>query len=220
MNYKTIFLATGATFLLGAGAIGVSAAANPTFSSDWKAVQTAIINKDLAAFKDATIQSATNRANSVTQEELNKMSDRAVSQQVTQDAISNNDYEAFKKVADSKILEQVNSQAEFNQLVSRNKTKVENQSKVNDAVKNNDFEAYKNALTTQFIDRPMGKMFNGKGPEFSDAQLKTRFDEQVAQYKADGTLPGENNFMGMGRGGFKGGRGGHGRGMMMGGFER
>jgi hypothetical protein len=216
MNYKIIFLATGATFLLGAGVIGVSAAANPTLSTDLKAIQTAIINKDLQAFKDATIKSATNRANSTTQEELNSMSDLAISQKAIQDAVTDNDYEAFKKSADPKMLEQVNSQTEFDVLVAKNKVRLENQDKLNSAIKNNDFEAYKMALKEMVNDRSKGRMFNKKGPELSDEKLKTRFDEQVAQYKADGTLPGENNFMEMGRGGFKGGH----KGGMMGEFGR
>jgi hypothetical protein len=79
---------------IGAGTLGAVSSANRT------AIDTAITNKDLTAYKSATIQAATDAANSITQDQLNTISDRFAQEKIEQEAINtaikNNDFAAFK----------------------------------------------------------------------------------------------------------------------------
>lgn len=195
----------GGVLALALVAGGLTVSANPVSTSNWNSIQSAIQNKDLNAFRSATIQAATERANSVTQEQLNTMADKLSDRQAVKDAINANDYEAFKKVAGEKMLERVNTQEEFNQLVTRNNERKAAMTQVDEAVKNNDFNAYKTALTNLKESRPEGMRGGDRGERRTptDAQLQARFDELVAQYKADGTLPSDKPF-GMGMKGMMG----------------
>jgi hypothetical protein len=188
---------------IGAGTLGAVSTANRT------AIDTAITNKDLTAYKSATIQAATDAANNLTQDQLNTLSDRKAKMLAVQTAIDNNDYTAFKASADTRMLARVTTQAQFDTLVTNNKTEKAEQEVINTAIKNNDFAAFKAArLADNDTDNNKGNR-----PVPTDAQLQTRFDAMVAQYKADDTLP---QVRGNGMEGFGGGRGGRHGGRMKG----
>lgn len=203
----------------GMGGIGALASSNPTIQQDVKNVQTAIESKDLNAYKTAKTQLVTDEAkvktdkiNSTTQDELNTMANNQAKRKAVADAIKNNNYEAFKANANPQTLAKVNSQAEFDKLVAKYKTQQENLAKLTDAIKNNDFNSFKALAEARQANNPNK---DDKRPEPTDAQLQAKFDEMVAKYKADRSLPGQDGDM-MGMGGLEGGKGGmkkSGRGM-------
>lgn len=195
----------------GMGGIGALASSNPTIQQDVKNVQTAIESKDLNAYKTAKTQLVTDEAkvktdkiNSTTQDELNTMADNQAKRKAVADAVRNNNYEAFKANANPQILNKVNSQAEFDKLVAKYKTQQENLAKLTDAIKNNDFNSFKALAEARQANNPNK---DDKRPEPTDAQLQAKFDEMVAKYKADRSLPGQDGDM-MGMVGFEGGKGG------------
>ena len=203
----------------GIGGVTALASTNPTVQTDLNNVKAAITSKDLSAFKIAQTQlindkakTEIDRVNSTTQDQLNEMSDRMVKQQAVQDAIKNNDYNAFKVNADARMLERVNSQEAFDKLVAAEKTRTEQITKIDDAIKNNDSSAYMVALKVLEVNKPTdtnAEKNKPARPTPTDAQIQTQFDKLVAAYKADGSLPSQNNrMMGFGGGmGMKGGRG-------------
>ena len=92
-----------ATKLLAGGmlALGIGASTLGTVSSaNRTAIDTAITNKDLTAFKSATIQAATDRANSITQDQFDTLVTKHQVEKTEQEAINtaikNNDFAAFK----------------------------------------------------------------------------------------------------------------------------
>jgi hypothetical protein len=193
---------------LGAGAT-LTAQAHPAQTA---AMTQAIQNKDLAAFKSAMIQDATDKANSITQEEFTKISEQYTKQQAVQKAIDEKNYEAFKAAADEKMLQRVNSQVEFYKLVARNEQQKATQAKVLETVKNNDFNAYKTVIAEEKAQMEANKPADSTNtnrparPEPTEAQMKTRFDELVKYYQANGKLP-EKGFGMIGEGMGKNGRG-------------
>jgi hypothetical protein len=84
----------------GLAIIALAGGATAFATSNSTAVQDAINNKDLGAYKTALIQKATDRGNSTTQEELNKMSDRMATKKAEllklDDAVKNNNLEDYK----------------------------------------------------------------------------------------------------------------------------
>jgi hypothetical protein len=187
------------------------------------AAKTALINKDFEGFKKAIVNDAQTRSNNLTQAEFDSLSSKAVTHEAINNAIKANDYEAFKKVADSKMLGKINTQEAFNALVNSSKTYEEIKLKIDNAIKTNDFVAFKAAQTE------MTTLKEAKHPKYNnevnknhqrpvptDEQLQIKFDNLVAKFKADGSLPstdfGYKEGFGGGRGGFKGGaKGGFGR---------
>lgn len=218
-------LGVGVLFTIAAGG-AITYAATPIVSN--ANVQQAVANKDFDAFKKALIENATTRANNMTQDEFNKITERQAQSEAIKKAIEANDYEVFKKAADERMLEKVNSQDEFNKLVTNYKKGQEIQNKVLEAAKNNNFDAYKSAMAEQKQLMEANKLADanenhqGRAPkQLTDEQLKTRFDELVTYYKANNSLPQEGpmGLGGMGMPGMKGGRGGMDRGMKgVGGF--
>jgi hypothetical protein len=205
----------------GVGGFVTLAASNPTLQKDIANVQTAITNKDLPAYKSAKLQLNNDKSaaraseiNATTQDQLNTLAERTAKQKATQEAITNKDYNAFTANADQKMLSRVNSQAEFDKLVVRNSARVDRLNKESEAIKNNDFNAYKSAVQlaekNEVADDNSSHQKSGIAP--TDAQIQSRFDKQVAQYKADGTLPNSNNGIMLGGRGHRGGLGGDGMG--------
>jgi hypothetical protein len=202
----------------GIGGVSALASTNPTIQTDLSNVKAAITSKDLSAFKTAQTQlindkakTEIDRVNSTTQDQLNEMSDRQVKQQAVQDAIKNNDYNEFKSNADTRILEKVNSQEAFDKLVAAEKIRAEQITKIDDAIKNNDSLAYIAAVKALAANKPTDTNNANRParPTPTDAQIQAQFDKLVAAYKADGSLPSQNDrMMGFGGGmGMKGGRG-------------
>jgi hypothetical protein len=211
---STKLVASSLALAGGIGGVGAIAASNPTIQADFKNVETAITSKDLSAFKAAEKQlindktsEELSRVDSTTQDQLNSMSDRQTKGKATQDAINNNDYNAFKANANQQMLKRTPDQASFDKLVASNKARTDATNKISDAIKNNDFNAFKTAKTNEMQNAPANQ--NGKTrPTPTDAQLQTEFDKLVANYKANGSLPNQNEGMGM----FGGMRGRHGGG--------
>jgi hypothetical protein len=186
------------------------------FAQSNTAARTALINKDFEGFKKAIVTDAQSKANNLTQTKFDEMSTRAISQKATQDAIAANDYEAFKKAADPRMLTKVNTQEAFTALVNNQKANDAVKVKIDDSIKNNDFIAFKAAQTEMMTLRESNKPADANEaietntrPTPTDAQIQTRFDALVAKFKADGTLPSANEG-GKGFGGMN--KGGHGRG--------
>jgi hypothetical protein len=220
MSINTIV--AGALAVAGLGGATVFAATNPTIQADYTKVQTAIVNKDLTSYKTAKTQlindkttAETTKINATTQDQLNTMSDKLAKITAVQAAITVNDYNAFKAAADANMLARTPDQASFDKLVANQKAHADEIAKISEAIKNNDFNAFKAAEATMVANRPTdNNRKNDSRPAPTDAQLQTRFDKMVADYKANGTLPSDNKGM-MGRGGmddfggegFGGGRG-------------
>jgi hypothetical protein len=215
MSIKLI--AVGVLAVAGLGGATVFAATNPTIQADFSKVQTAIVNKDLTSYKTAKTQLIndrtnveTARVNATTQDQLNAMSDKLAKRTAVQAAITANDYNAFKASADANMLKRVPDQASFDKLVANQKARTENLVKISEAVKNNDFNAFKVAEASMIANRPNdNNRKNDNRPAPTDAQLQTRFDKMVADYKANGKLPVDNKGM-MGRGGMSDDFGGEG----------
>ncbi len=183
----------GALGLVGiAGGVTTLAATNPAIQNNFKAVETAIVSKDLGAYKTALIQKATDRGNSTTQEQLNTMADRQLKQKAVFEAIKNNDYNAFKTSADARALSHTPDQASFDKLVKMAKDKVDELTKLDVAVIANDSSAYIKAVKEHEANKPMdmndkmNKDHSDKIPK--DAKIQTRFDKDRANYVADSTI--------------------------------
>ncbi|MBC7471865.1 MAG: hypothetical protein H7196_01165 [candidate division SR1 bacterium] len=212
-------LIAGSMAVVGLGGAGMMASNNPTIKADFTNVQTAITNKNLSAYKTAEKQLISDRTSSEitridasTQDQLNTMSDRQAKRKAVQDAITNNDYNAFKANAGHSIFKRVTDQASFDKLVAGNKTQIESKAKESDAIKNNDFAAFKVVKHSEQANEMNNK--NSRTREtLTDAELQIRFDQLVANYKADGSLPSdqkEKEFRDFEMGG-RGHGGGHGQ---------
>ena len=189
-----------------AGISGVSAFAmsNPTIQADFKAVQNAITSKDLGAYKTAKTQLANDKKdaevtkiNTTTQDQLNTISDRQTKSQARINALTSNDLTAFNSNSNKAV-----DQATFDKMVANNKTRLETMNKISDAIKNNDFNTFKsieqNKMNEMKANHP-NKKGNDKQDHknLTDAQLQTRFDKMVADYKATGQLPTQDLGFGM-----------------------
>lgn len=198
-------LASGATAL---------AATNPTIQNDFKAVQAAISAKDLNAYKSAESQlitdqskARTDKVNATTQEQLNSMADRQVKQKAVQDAIKNNDYNAFKANADSRMLAKTPDQASFDKLVASHKVRAETMAKLDAAVIANDSGTYiqvvKDAQSKRITNQASDNGHNQNHPRKlqTDAQIQANFDQAHTAYVADNSvLPSTQSMKGFGRG--------------------
>jgi hypothetical protein len=191
-------LAVGAFGLLTIGGIGASA--HVLGNSEARA---ALLNKDFNGFKAAIVKNAQKRVDNLSQADFDKMSDKANEMQKINETIEKNDYEAFKKVANEKMLTQVTSQEDFNKLVEKRKSVVSNNNKIAAAIKNNNFDQYKSAIS----EIETGRNKNSRGDRRNiEEVVKIRFDRMVEQYKKDGTLPQDNKNMIFDHG-MRGGRG-------------
>jgi uncharacterized phage infection (PIP) family protein YhgE len=160
----------GTLAIIALSGVGVYAATSTTVSKDIENVKTALTNNDFTAYKQARIQVATDRINEMTQEEFDKHAKMFASMQKYQTALD-------------------------------------------DAVKNNDFNAFKTVHSEMQKEREANKPADSNRPnrpEPTEAQLQERFNQMVASYKADGTLPSQKVFEGGregrgGKGGMKGG---------------
>lgn len=200
----------------------VFASTNPTIQANFTNLQTAITNKDLAGYKTAKTElinsrktNELTRINATTQEELNSLGDKQAKWLAVQTAITNNDYNAFRTSADAKMLARTPDQANFDKLVAGQKAHIASELKESEAIKNNDFNAYKLAESEEVNNRTLNNTNNKKSnrPAQTEAEMKTRFDQMVSDYKATGTLPSDSKgfFDGHGMGdygdkGFVGGR--------------
>ncbi len=219
MSINTI--AAGVLAVAGLGGATVFAATNPAFQADIKNVQTSIVNKDLTSYKTAKTQLINDRAtakttevNATTQDQLNAISDKQAKRTAIQTAITNNDYNAFKANADARMLARTPDQASFDKLVANQKARSLEIAALSDAIKNNDFNAFKTLENNEQKD-PNKPNHGKREVTKTDTELKARFDQMVADYKATGALPSDNKSMmgghdGMddfGDEGFGGGRG-------------
>lgn len=203
---------------LAVGAIGIAslaggtvafAATNPAIQSDVKAVQSAIAAKDLDAYKTAAIQLSTDKnksrvdkINTTTQDELNVMADHEAKQKAAQDAITNNDYNAFKANANAKILAKITDQASFDKLVASNKARVDALAQLDAAVIANDASSYIKVVKNMESSEPLKGNGHVKKVQ-TDAKIQTRFDKDRQSYLADNTMLPSSNFegrFGMGEG--------------------
>jgi hypothetical protein len=199
---------------IGIGAVSVSAHGG-MMNND--AAITALKNRDIEAFKKAIVDNATTRANNLTQEKFDQLATQANKLEAVQKAIEDKNYNDFKANANQRLLKKVNSQDDFDKFVERVNTEKTNQDKINEAIKNNDFNAYKAAMQARKDDMKnlLGDKMGGRGRGKHDGnhvaptddQIKAHFDEQVAQYKADGTLPDAKSLGISGRMGMMGGKG-------------
>jgi hypothetical protein len=167
-----------------------------------QAVKDAIAKKDLEAYKKAIVEDASKKASDITPEEFSKITQKYDENQAVKKSITDNNYEEFKKVAGERMLKNIDSQAKFDELVAFTKKRSEIEAKVLEAVKNNNFESFKSAEKEM---RDLRKENFGNSQkqksEPTEEQLKNRFDELVAYYKANGSLPEKGFGHGGGRGG-------------------
>jgi hypothetical protein len=208
MSIKLI--AAGILAVAGLTGATVFAATNPTIQANFTNVQTAIVNKDLTGYKTAKTQlindrttAQTTKVNATTQDQLDAMSEKLNKRKAIEAAITANDYNAFKAVADANMLKRTPDQASFDKLVSIQKAHADQITKIGEAIKNNDFNAFKVAESSQIANRPLDNNKNGnkknekseKRPAPTDAQLQAKFNKMVADYKANGTLPTDHKGM-------------------------
>ena len=112
-------------------------------------------------------------------------------------AVAVNDYTKLLTTEQSKI-----TRDQFAKMVSIYTTMQAGKIAIEAAVKNNDFIAFKTAITTQHAAMEANKPAdndietNDNHPTPTDAQFKTRFDEMVTYYKANGKLPEMKMWMG------------------------
>jgi hypothetical protein len=167
-------------------------------------IQAAIASNDYASLPD-TVRLT------LTEERFNDMVAKQAEHAALEASIEAGDYVAFKNA----MIAQIPSEADFQKMVTEQKTRTEHKTKLETAVKNNDFTAYKALLTEQKAQmethRPEGMKDDKVRPEPTDEQLQKRFDALVASYTENGTLP-DTMVGGPGYGGKMGGhgRGGHG----------
>jgi hypothetical protein len=208
-------IAAGVLAVAGIGGVSAFASNNLTIQNDFKAVQTAITNKDLSAFKTAKTQLVNDKSteeiaeiNSTTQDQLNTIADRQAKMTATQTAIANNDYNAFKTNADQRMLKQVPDQASFDKLVTEIKARTDAMNQINIAIQNNDFNTFKTAEASMQNLHGSDNKSGKTRPTPTDAQIQARFDKMVANYKATGQLPSNKSGMEMmgERGGYFGGK--------------
>ena len=204
-----------------AGLTGVSAFAmtNPTIQADIKNVQTAIANKDLTGYKTAKTQLITDqtkvqtdKVNATTQDQLNTMADHQAKSKARMTALTNNDLNEFNANSGKQV-----DQATFDKMVANNKTRMDEMNKLSDTIKNNDFNTFKTLEQTNMSMKGNKGNRGNKNNKYgqtrtapTDAQLQTKFDQMVSDYKANGTLPNQmmDKMMEGGEGfGHKSGRG-------------
>ena len=103
-------------------------------------------------------------------------------------AIEANDYSKLSTDEQSKI-----TQEQFSKMIAMNKAMTEHKATVEAAVKANDFAAFKKAHTDfkalMDANKPADMTDDKTRPELTDTELKARFDEMVAYYKTNGSLP-------------------------------
>lgn len=108
--------------------------------------------------------------------------------EAVQKAIESGDYAAFREA----MIAQIPTEAEFQKRVAAHKAHAVALTAIQTAIKNNDFAAFQKAHTDMKATMSEFHTENGITPKTPDAdQMKKHFDEMVAQYKADGTLPTE-----------------------------
>jgi hypothetical protein len=209
MNYKKLTI-IALSLITTVSMAGVAVSAQNSDNTIKTKIESALVSKNLADWKSSTKEASNTRIDATTQEELDTMSDKYTKHQAVENAIKNNDYEAFKQSADSNMLARVNSQETFNTLVTEHKTREEFHNKITETIKNNDFNTYQELMKNKPTSTLKKDDDSRTRPEPTEEELKTRFEKQVADYKADGSLPGDDKFMT--RGGFDrelGNRGGH-----------
>lgn len=224
MNNTLKLVSLGLMGTLAFGSVAAFAINTPAANQAMQNVQVALTNKDYTGWKTAEIALATERTNSITQDQFNTKAENYIKSQQVQTAIKNNDYNAFVASASDKMKSKITSQADFDILVTNQKVRADYQTKVGESVKNNDFASFKALEETkpESVSKPSFKNKGNKNQTLTDTQLQTKFDKMVENYKASGTLPGQNegmkgigHFGGMGFGEGKGKRGhkGFGEGM-------
>ncbi len=116
-------------------------------------------------------------------------------------AIESGDYAAFREA----MIAQIPTEAEFQKRVAAHKAHMVALTAIQTAIKNNDFTAFKKAHEDMKAAMSEFHTENGITPKTPDeAEMKKHFEEMVAKYKADGTLPEE-----FGKGAMKKGEGMH-----------
>jgi len=103
-------------------------------------------------------------------------------------AIESGDYAAFREA----MIAQIPTEADFQKRVAAHKAHAVALTAIQTAVKNNDFAAFQKAHTDMKASMSEFHTENGITPKTPDAEeMKEHFEEMVAKYKADGTLPTE-----------------------------
>lgn len=128
----------------------------------------------------------------ITEDRFAKMVDRQATKKAVQTAIEQADYNAFLQVADEKILDRVDSQEDFDELVTRHQARTAHREALETAVKNNDFAAFDAAIeshkaTMEAIDDDDDRHHNR--PELTDEQKQEKFQKLVEYYTENGELP-------------------------------
>jgi len=113
-------------------------------------------------------------------------------------AIESGDYAAFREA----MIAQIPTEADFQKRVTAHKAHMVALTAIQTAIKNNDFAAFQKAHETMKAAMSEVHGEDGVTPKTPNAiQMKKHFDEMVAAYKADGTLPTEFGKGGMKKGG-------------------
>jgi hypothetical protein len=178
----------------GVGGVAVLANHNGPYSKMNDKVHSAIVNKDLTQYKAAQTETINqekkaelDKVNSMTQEQFDTMADKHIKLTAARKAIADNDYEAFKANADDKMLSKITDQVSFDKMVANQKARAEHQAKVTEAVKTNNFDLFKQAISEREANHPK-KDEDSSRPEPSEAELKTRFDKMVENFKKNGVI--------------------------------
>lgn len=148
--------------------------------ADFAVLKTAIETNNYASLPDAVKAK-------ITEAQFAKAVEKMGTKSAVDAAIEAGDYTAFRN---AKIAE-IPTEAEFKNMVAVKAAHATAQTAIQTAIKNNDFAAFQKAHTDLkaalvALNPDMPWMSNSD----SDAtKMQKRFDQMVAQYKKDGTLP-------------------------------
>ncbi|MGL4758504.1 MAG: hypothetical protein ACRCXZ_04160 [Patescibacteria group bacterium] len=152
-----------------------------------------LVKGDFNGYKSALIDSAKQKADTLTEEEFKKMSSKAQNAEATKKAIEESNYDEFKKYANSKLQNKITNQEDFKKLVDQHKTKQAISKKIDQAVKDNNFDLFKSAqdeMKSQFqINKDSMKSKKNRNSNLTQDELKSKFETLVSNYKVDGSLP-------------------------------
>ena len=164
-KYTTTFVIIGGLGLVTISGV-ISANAHGLMGSPNKnpEVQKALIDKDLNAYKQAVLTDKTKstqaKLDTITQDTLNAMSDNYIKMQAI----------------DTKITDAIKAGDKLDDY----KTALKQQKTLRDIM---------HAVIQANLDGNINKTVQSSRPKPTDAQLEKRYNQQVARYKKDGTLP-------------------------------
>jgi hypothetical protein len=144
--------------------------------------------------REKYLEKATKRSTKQGQMKGEKKGMGPMRSEAVEKALEAGDYAAFREA----MIAQIPTEADFQKRVAAHKAHMVALTAIQNAIKNNDFAAFQKAHTDMKASMSEFHTENGITPKTPDAEkMKKHFDEMVAQYKTDSTLPEEFGKKGM-----------------------